>query len=148
AQGPEGMKPDVMEKYAIEMEDTMRGIPEIESMWTTAQKGQVFGAAILTYWSARSKNQSQIMGELMPSFTSMPGLCIFSFPSTTVLSGGQGGVSIAIKTPHSYEELEKVADIIASKLRESGLYKSIYHDLQLGVPQLDIDIDRDKAALS
>ena len=64
-----------------------------------------------------------------------------------LLSGGRSGFQMALKTTGSYANLEKDADALVNKLKGSPCFESASHNLALGTPELDIQIDRDKAAL-
>jgi len=68
------------------------------------------------------------------------------FPKKTLLTGGQASVEVAINTTGSYEFLETEVEKLIASLKKSTCFESMEQTLSLGIPQLNIQVDRNKAA--
>lgn len=147
-QGPQGATLEAMKEYTKEVEDIFASIPEREATWTATMRSGVFGGMTLKDWKERSRSQSDVITEVRGEARQIAGAQMFAFPMETILSGGQGGIKIAVKTTGSFDQLEDVMDGIIKKLKDSGSFESVSHNLLLGTPQINVKIDRAKAALA
>ena len=147
AQGPEGATVDSMFAYTPKLEDLLTSVPEHESLISVTERAGIFGIITLKPWSQRKRSQQEILKSLWPQAKKIHGVDVSVFPYQSLMSGGQGGIQMAVKTTGSYEELEKEMDRLVKKLKESPDVQSASHDLLIGTPQLTVNIDRNKAAL-
>ncbi|MBA3814370.1 MAG: efflux RND transporter permease subunit [Alphaproteobacteria bacterium] len=147
ANGAEGATFDSMAPYALKLEELFESVPEHRGMFSVTERSGVFGGITLAPWSERKRSQSQIIDELRKKGNTIAGDQISIFPMQGLLSGGQSGFQMAIKTTGSYASLEQDADALVKKLKSSPCFQSVNHDLTMGTPQLNIQIDRNKASL-
>ena len=146
-QGPEGATLDSVVPYTLKLEALLTSVPEYEGIWTVTQRSGVFGGITLKPWGNRHRSQSEIIAELRKKTKKIAGVDVSVFPPKGLLTGGQSGLQMAIKTTGTYVELEKQMDTLVKTLKASPCFESIQHDLLLGTPQLNVQIDRNKAAL-
>lgn len=146
-QGPEGATLDYMYPYALKLEELFSSIPEHNGIWSATQRSGIFGGTTLVPWGQRSRSQSEIIDELRKKTRKVPGVQYFVFPVKTILSGGQSGLQVAIKSSGSYVDLEKNMDKLVKSLKGDSCLENVNHDLYLSTPQLEVIIDRNKAAL-
>ncbi len=146
-QGPEGATLEYMSPYALKLEEVLTSVPEYTGVWTATERSGIFGGITLKPWSQRTRSQSDIINELRKTTRSIPGAQVSIFPMKNILSGGQSGFQMAVKTSGSYVDLEKNMDKLIKNLKQSACFESVNHDLLLGTPQINVDIDRNKAAL-
>lgn len=146
-QGPEGATLDYMYPYALKLEEVLTSAPEYTGVWSATQRSGIFGGITLKPWSERSRSQSEIIDDLRKKARAIPGVQYSIFPMKSLLSGGQSGLQMAIKTSGSYVDLEKNMDKLVNTLKSSSCFETVNHDLLLGTPQLNVQIDRNKAAL-
>lgn len=146
-QGPEGTPIDVMSLYTYQVEDLFASVPEHKGIWSASERSGVFAGITLLPWSERKRSQSEVLDELRKKGKSIAGVQVFFFPMKTILSGGQSGLQMGIKTTGTYAELEKNMDNLVKKLKDSPCFDSVTQDLALTTPQLNIQIDYNKAAL-
>lgn len=145
--GAEGATFESMRPYAQKLEELFAAVPEQKGIFTVTERSGVFGGMTLLPWSQRKRSQTEIIDDLRKKSSTIPGDPVSIFPMRGLLSGGQAGFEMAIKTTGSYADLEKDADKLVNKLKESPCFESVKHDLSLGTPQINIQIDRNKAAL-
>lgn len=146
-QGPEGATLEAMVPYTYKLEDLFTSMPEYVGVWSATQRSGIFGGITLKPWAQRTRSQSEVIDELRKKAKKIPGVQVSIFPMRSLLTGGQSGLQMAVKTTGSYVNLEKEMDKLVKTLKESSCFESVSHDLYLGTPQLNIQIDRNKASL-
>lgn len=145
--GAEGATFESMTPYARKLEELFTAVPEHKGIFSVTERSGVFGGMTLAPWNQRKRSQTEIIDDLRKKSSTIAGEQISIFPMRGLLSGGQAGFQIAIKTTGSYADLEKDADKLVNKLKSSPCFESVSHDLSLGTPQINVQIDRNKAAL-
>jgi len=90
----------------------------------------------------------RIIEELRPQLASVPGIMAFPQMLPPIRVGGQ-----LTKSPYQFtlqdadtKELYEYAPRLEAKMRDLGILTDVTSDLQLQNPQLDVKIDRDRAA--
>jgi multidrug efflux pump len=146
-QGPEGATVEAMSPYTQKIEDLLTSVPEHEGLWSATERSGIFAGITLVPWNQRSRSQSEIIDEIRQKAKEIAGIQVFVFPMKSLLTGGQSGLQMAVKTTGSYATLETEMDELVKKLKDNPCFESVSHDLLLGTPQLNVQIDRNKAAL-
>jgi len=94
----------------------------------------------------RQKSQQQIVQELFPMTFSIPGVLAFLInPPSLGADFGSNPVEYVLQAS-SYEELAGAVGIMMGKASQLGYLVNLDSDLRLNKPQLDIAIDRERAA--
>jgi HAE1 family hydrophobic/amphiphilic exporter-1 len=95
----------------------------------------------------RKLNADEIIQELRPKLSRIPGISVYLQVPPTIRIGGQLTKSLYQYTLSGadFPELQHWAPIIESKLREIPGLQDVTTDLQVTSPQVRLDIDRDKA---
>jgi multidrug efflux pump len=148
--GPEGATLAYMDGYARQMEAVYLKTPEID------RYNIIVGAPILnrgvsfarlTDWKERRRSAQEIAEELRPQFAAIPG--ILAFP-TLPPSLGQGGraqpVNFVIVTSAAYAELAQVVEAFVREIRKNPGLNNIDTDLRLNKPELNVHVNRERAA--
>jgi multidrug efflux pump len=149
-QGPEGATLDFMDKYATQIEEIYKSIPEIDRYfmfigWPTLTNSISFPG--LKDWSERSRSAEEIQGELFMRFMQIPG--INAFPTIPAPLGGDflgGDLGFVVLTSESYEELSRMVEAMKAEIAKNPSITSVRSDLELNKPELRINVDREKAA--
>ena len=149
-QGPEGSTLEFMDKYARQIEDIYKGVPEIDRYflfvgWPNINNTISFPG--LTDWGARKRSAQQIQGQLFGQFMGIPG--IMAFPQVpNSLGGGIFGqdLEFVVQTTESYEELNRMIEALKTQMTQSGKFLNPRADLDMNKPELHVDVDRDKVA--
>ncbi len=148
--GPEGATIEYTDEYAKRLEEIALKIPEADRVFVvsgnpTVSQGRVI--VRLVPWSERARSQQEIAKSIGPETVAVPG--VVAFPSNPPPLG-QGArekpVNVVIQTSRPYEELQKMVDAVLAKAEDYPGLVDVDSDLKLNSPQLDISVDRDKAA--
>ena len=151
---PDGSTLEYTDKYMHQMEGILMGLPEYQGLFTAT--GLSFGAAgspadgfvflRLKERSEREKSQQQIVAEMFPPIFSIPGVTAFliNLPS---LNTGAGSTPIEyVLMGDTYDDLQQAVGTMMQKASQLGFLINLNTDLKLNKPQLEIHIDRDRAA--
>ncbi len=94
----------------------------------------------------RDKSVMTLIKEARAALADVPGRTIRVFNPSESMSGSAGGFSVQLRGNLSLEELDEIAnDFIAALERHPG-YVDLDSSLKLGLPELRISSDREKAA--
>jgi multidrug efflux pump len=86
-----------------------------------------------------------LSGMLFPQLMSIPGVLAFAFPPPG-LGGGFGGAVQYVLQAETYDQLAQARDLMMMEAQKLGYLVNMDTDLKLNKPQLEIDIDRERAA--
>ncbi len=150
---PLGSSPVYASNYAGEVEKILAETPEVER-WFRSTGGGQFGSASrgfafvsLKPWEERDRSTQEVIRELRGKLKDNTGGLMIASP-VRPLGGrrsGSGGVQLVLQGS-DYEELRRTADRFATELRESVVLGQIRIEPQPNKPQLDVGIDRARAA--
>ncbi|MCK2094849.1 efflux RND transporter permease subunit [Thauera aromatica] len=148
--GPEGASLDYMARYAREIEDVYAGLPEVDRYLVIAGNptvSQGISFVGFTDWAERARSAAQIGAELQPKLRAIPGVNAFPVqPASFGQSPRSRPVGFVVSTSESYDELARVADALLDAMRANPGFVSPDTDLKLTLPELAVDVDRDRAA--
>ncbi|GAL35824.1 RND multidrug efflux transporter [Vibrio maritimus] len=151
-QGPSQANTDYLANFTKPLEDTIAGYPETEMslMVNGYQKDSMFfGLGVLKEWDAREASAKEIMTRFQNDTVAFPGLQVFTISPPDLPGTSQGlPFQMVLKTPTgSYEELYHYAEKMKEYAVNSGKFIYVQNDLEFNKPQVEITINRDKAAL-
>ncbi len=152
-QAPEGATIDYTDRYQREVEDIVLALPEFQRSFSVIALGLGVpglvneGIVIGTLSDERSRTTGEVVGEMRQKLWKVTGIQAFpsEFPSL-----GRGfraaPVSLVVQGP-DIVALAGYADEIARRAEQEipGLF-NVRSDLLLNKPQLDVDIDRNRAS--
>ena len=133
--------------FLDEMVEAWRTVPEVTHSWQVNEPTSVFGGIELKPWDERERTLEEIRQEVQAKYNKISGLEIFTFPAGG-LPGSSSGlpVQFVISGNVDYEALDRVAEEVLNKARQSGLFAFINKDLRFSRPEIGVDIDRELAA--
>ena len=151
---PEGSTLEYTDSYVREIEQRLLKLPELEGLFTAT--GLSFGGPgsvtnsfmflNLKSRSERDKSQQQIIQELFPQLISIPGVLAFVInPPSLGANFSSNPVSYVLQAD-SYDDLSKSVGIMMGEASKLGYLINMDSDLRLNKPQLDVDIDRERAS--
>lgn len=151
---PEGSTLEYTDSYVREIENRLLKLPELEGLFTAT--GLSFGGPgsvtnsfmflNLKSRSEREKPQQQIIQELFPQLISIPGVLAFVInPPSLGANFSSNPISYVLQAD-SYEDLSQSVGIMMAEASKLGYLINMDSDLRLNKPQLDIDIDRERAS--
>jgi multidrug efflux pump len=151
---PEGSTLEYTDSYVKEIENRLLKIPEIQGLFTAT--GLSFGGPgsvtnsfmflNLKPRGARDKSQQQIVQELFPQLISIPGVLAFVINPPSLGANFSSSPVEYVLQADSYDELSKATNTMMSEASKLGYLINMDSDLRLNKPQLDIDIDRERAS--
>jgi multidrug efflux pump len=148
--GPDGASLGYTQKYASQLEKIAEGTKEIDRVFIiagspTVERGVAFFRTV--DWSERKRSTLEMIKELQPKMAAIPGLLAFpNAPPSLGQSPRDRPVSMVLLTNDSYDELQQVVQsFIAEASKNPGL-ANIDTDLRLNTPQVNVQVDREKAA--
>lgn len=148
---PLGSTPEYAESYSKDTEETLLGTPEIERMFRAggfggnAARGFMF--VTLKPWEERERTTQEVLNGLRPKFMANPGGMVLAAPIRPL--GGRrsssGGVQMVLQGA-DFPELQRLAGQFNAEIRDSVVLSSPRVDPQPNKPQLDVQVDRTRAA--
>jgi len=155
--GPEGASFEYMDGYSRRMEailsDEAAGTDSVRRFLTRLPGsfggGEVNSARaiiLLENWAERSETDKAVAGRIRERLAELPGVRSFvSTPSSLGLSSDSRPVEMIIGGP-DYEQLQQWRDDLLARLEQSPELVNPDSDYQQRKPQMDISVDRDRAA--
>ncbi len=145
---PIGATPEYLRLYSYDMEQMVLQIPEMERTFhRTGDGGRAFIFATLKPWEERERTTQEITAELRRRFQrEVTGGQATANPMRPFGRGrGGGGVSFVL-LGSDFDELQRLGNEFLVVMRESGQFQQPRIDPSPTKPQLDVKIDRAKAA--
>ncbi len=151
----EGISFDAMVKHQKAVAGILGADPNIEAFMSSAGGRGGMGASNTGFFFARLKPRSaraltadQVVEELRPKLSSIPGLRVFVQSPPAIQVGGRQTRSqyqLTLTGPDTVE-MYRAAPQLEAKMRAHPMLVDVSTDLLLRNPQIDIAINRDKAA--
>ncbi len=133
--------------FLDELVKLWKEVPEVSHSWQVAENAFLLGGISLVPWDEREREQGLVQAELQKKFDTVAGLEVFTFGSPS-LPGSDSGlpVSFVAASTADYTEVERVGEALLEAARESGLFIYITQSLKFDRPEIQVDIDRERAA--
>ena len=152
----QGISFDDMARHQQEVSRVVRSEPGVRSAMSSigptgpnvaSNSGRIF--AMLTPREER-KGADAIIQELRPKLAAIPGIRAFLQNLPPIRIGGQLTKSQYQMTLQGTDpdELYRVAPLLEARMRELPGLQDVTSDLQIANPQINVEIDRDKAKLT
>jgi multidrug efflux pump len=149
---PEGSTIDFTDRYAKRIEKALMDQPLVERTFLVIGFGndvsRVITFARLVDWDKRTVKQQEVTASLAPTLFGIPGLLAFaSNPPSLGQNPTEKPVQFVLQTSQPYEVLQRAVDQMLVAARQNPSLVNVDTDLKLNKPQLNVSIDREKAAL-
>ncbi|WP_417519274.1 efflux RND transporter permease subunit [Minwuia sp.] len=157
ATAPEGASLDFTSRYVTEVEQGLMSIVErgdAERVLVILAPGfgrpgdvnRAFGIVRLKPWDERTVTQGEVIAQVFPKIFSVPGVKAFAFGSPPLGQRfSQTPVQFVLGGP-DYETLAEWADLIIAKAEENPGLLNPDKNYDQTLPELRVQIDRDRAA--
>jgi multidrug efflux pump len=145
---PIGATPDYLRTYSVDMEQMILRLPEIDRTFhRTGDGGRAFVFATLKPWEERERKTQAVVADMRRKFQQeVTGGQAVANPVRPFGRGrGGGGVSLVL-LGSDFTELQRIGGEMLAAMRESGQFVQPRADPSPSKPQLDVNIDRAKAA--
>ena len=156
ADGPEGASFDKSYEMLERMEDVLMPLYEDKeatrvllrlpaSFSSTNEVNSVRGIVVLSPWSERNRSMQEIMLDVNRKLAAVPGYRAFSV-ARRGLGGGTGKPVEFVLGGSDYDELARWRDILIERAAENNGLANLQSDYKETKPQLEVIIDKDRAA--
>jgi multidrug efflux pump len=151
---PEGATLDYTNRYQRQVENILLGIPERRALFSAiglgfGGPGRVTNGFMflgLKPRHERERSQQEIVQQLFPRLLAIPGVLAFVInPPSLAGSVGSSPVSYVLQADN-YDDLNKAVGQVMAEASKLGYLMNMDTDLRLNKPQLDLSIDRERAA--
>jgi HAE1 family hydrophobic/amphiphilic exporter-1 len=151
----QGISFESMKQHQLAVMEVVRQDPNVDSFSSTAgaggpsatgNLGRIF--VTLKRRSERKLSADEVIQELRPKLAKIPGIQAFLQNPPPIRIGGQltkGQYQFTLQSPE-IKELSEHAPELEAKMRELPGLQDVNSDLQIKNPQVNIEIDRDKAS--
>ena len=152
-QAPEGSTIDYTNRYQLQAEAIVSSQPEVEKVLsvvslgldTPGQVNEGFLWIPLKPRDKRVRSQKEVADGLFGPFWGITGLSAFPFEPSPMRTFRGAPVEFVIQGPEM-AELDRLSNQLIRKLGATGGYSQMRDDLFLNKPQLNVEIDRDRAS--
>ena len=148
--GPEGATMDYMSRYAREIEAIYADLPEVDRYLVIAGTPTVSqGISFVGFrdWAERERSAGEIAADLGAKLRAVPGVNAFPvMPAAFGQSSRSRPFSFVVTTSESYDELARYTEQLLDEMRENPGFVSPDTDLKLTLPELAVEVDRERAA--
>lgn len=153
--GPQGAGPDYTRSYIADMEALVREVPEVTRNFSISafafgspglgNQGLMFTG--LKHWDERERSTQQIVGEMAGKYGQhITGGMAFPVPIRPLGQRGAGQDINFVLLGQDYEELNSIAGEMLGQMQQSGLFLRPRSDPAMNKPQLDVTVQRQRAA--
>ncbi|MFN3892343.1 MAG: efflux RND transporter permease subunit [Beijerinckiaceae bacterium] len=147
---PEGSTIDFTNRYASQMQDLLKQIPEVETYFVITGSravNELISFSRLKPWNDRERTQMAIAAELQPKLAAIPGVRMsVNNPGSFGQSPRARPVEFVIQTADGYDKLEEYVNAVMAAARDNPGLINLDSDLDLNKPQLQVDMDRTRIA--
>lgn len=155
SEAAEGISFSEMSRHQEQIVDIIRQDPNVQGVLSTVGESDISAASntgniliLLKPGHDRRKDVETIIQELRPRLATVPGMRVYLQNPPLVQVGGQVTKSpyqLTLQGPDQ-KELYVSADALLKKMSALPQLLDVTSDIQIRNPQLNVDIDRDKAA--
>ena len=115
------------------------------SFASTNEVNSVRGIVVLSPWSERDRSMQEIMTDVNRQLAALPGYRAFTV-ARRGLGGGAGKPVEFVLGGSDYEELARWRDVLIARAEENKGLSNLESDYKETKPQLEVFIDKDRAA--
>jgi multidrug efflux pump len=156
ADGPEGASFEKSYEMLERMEEVLMPLYEKgeatrvllrlpASFSSTNEVNSVRGIVVLSQWAERNRSMQEIMQDVNRKLKALPGYRAFSV-ARRGLGGGTGKPVEFVLGGSDYDELARWRDILIERAAENNGLSNLESDYKENKPQLEVIIDKDRAA--
>lgn len=146
---PVGSTPEYLKIYSAEAEKVVMTIPELDRSFVRMIEGSSYVTGTLKPWEDRTRKTQEVMVELrkkiQAQITGVQASVVTARPFGGGGAKGAGAVQLVLQGAE-FEQLQNSGQQLLAAMRETGLFAQPRLDPSPTKPQLDVRVDRAKAA--
>ncbi len=139
--------------FASQVQKMFETVPEYENSFQLTSSNFGFSGIILKPWSERKRSSIQIQDSLQGPAATIPGLQVIVTTPEPLPSGGQFPIELVIRSTADHREMLEYAQQLVlyanTEANAAGGAPTFYFadsDLKFDLPQVEVQIDKDKVA--
>ena len=139
--------------YAKQVQKIFESVPEYDTSFQLTAPSFGFSGILLKPWAERKRSSTQIMQALQGPASQVAGLNVYLQTPPPLPSGGQYDVEMVIRSTAEHSEMMEYAQKLVlyanTEANAGGGAPTFYFadsDLKFDLPQVEIQIDKDKVA--
>ncbi len=147
--GAEGVTPEYMSEASRGKEKVYQSMPDVAGYFVVAgypSSTQGISFVPLKPYEERDTHSIDLAMQAMKGFFMIPEIFAFAMPPQSLGSESSTPISIMIKSSSGYEDILTAGQALVAKMNANPGMNQVRLDLRLNKPELQIDIDRQKAA--
>ena len=148
--GPDGASLEYTENYARRIESIGKTLPEVDRVFVVAGNPTVDQAVAFLRtvdWSERDRKTVQMIRQIQPQMASIPGVLAFpNAPPSLGQSIRDRPVSFVVTSSDSYDAMGRTVGLIVADVMKNPNFLGVDTDLRLNKPELNITVNRERAA--
>ena len=148
--GPDGASLEYTENYARRIESIGKTLPEVDRVFIVAGNPTVDQAVAFLRtvdWSERDRKTVQMIRQIQPQMASIPGVLAFpNAPPSLGQSIRDRPVSFVVTSSDSYDAMGRTVGLIVADVMKNPNFLGVDTDLRLNKPELNITVNRERAA--
>jgi hydrophobic/amphiphilic exporter-1 (mainly G- bacteria), HAE1 family len=147
-EGTQGISFDSMVRHQVALADIVAKDPAVDSFMSTVAQGNQGRMFVRLKPRSERPSADDIITRLRPKLTQVPGIMAYPQLLPPIRIGGQltkSQYQLALQSPDT-NELYTAAPKLEAKLRDIPMLQDVTSDLQIKNPQVNVEIDRDKAS--
>lgn len=148
ASGPRTATLEYLEAYGAQIQSGFETFPEYNDSFYIlgGTPGQIFGGFKMIPSEDRERSQKEVQGPLSGMLSQVAGMRSFVFPRPSIPTPSRGApLQFVVTSDGSYEELVEVANQLLGKAMASGRFMFLEKSIDIDLPNINIEIDRDRA---
>jgi len=142
--------PDASLEYNVaQMNPVVESLQEIEGgkkIWQIIFGGGGFGGLELTNADERDYSAQSLVPQMYGKLAQIPGLNMFPILPASLPSSGQFEIEMIVKASAPYSEMKQYADQLVGAAFGSGQFLYADTDLKIDLPQVELQLNREKIA--
>jgi multidrug efflux pump len=139
--------------YAGQLQKMFESVPEYETSFQLIGANYGFSGALLKPWSERKRTSVQIQDALQAPAAAIPGVTTVVTTPEPLPSGGQFPIELVLRSTADHREMLEYANQLVlyanTEANPAGGAPVFYFadsDLKYDLPQVEVEIDKDKVA--
>ena len=139
--------------YAGQVQKIFESLPEYETSFMLVGSNYGFAGALLKPWSERKRTSVQVQDALQAPAATVPGVTAVVTTPEPLPSGGTFPVEFVLRSTADHKEMLEYANQLVlyanTEANEAGQAPTFYFadsDLKYDLPQVEVEIDKDKVA--
>ncbi len=139
--------------FAKQVQQIFESVPEYDTSFQLTAPSFGFSGILLKPWSERKRNSTQIMQSMQGPTSKVTGLNVFTQTPPPLPAGGQYAIELVLRSTAEHSEMMDYANQLviyantdANEPNKAPTFYFADTDLKFDLPQVEIEIDKDKVA--